>query len=351
MSDFLQKAIVSISDLTGSDKLPLFKRLMESINQGVLIVDLDEKIIFVNSEFCEMSGYDLEEVVGEYAPKILLGVEWSDKMNAKLEDRKQRKSETYQIEIIRKDGTPRWMNISASPILDANDQVVGAIGMHTDITEKIEHEKALKKALQEKELLLQETHHRVKNNLQVISSLMNLQSAMISEETDIEGAFAKCRSRINAMATLHEIVYKYGESGKINFLEYCETLIQQIRQILAVQEQNVQITTNIAPTFLSVDDALSCGMYINELMSNSVEHAFDGNGGEISLVVTNRNDKISIVISDNGQGLPDKFNIEESKTLGMQLITSFAEKLNAELIIDGDNGSTFKLSFESKTDN
>jgi PAS domain S-box-containing protein len=351
MTDFLQKAIVSISDLGGTEDLPLFRRLMESINQGVLIVDLDQKIIYANANFCELVGYEAEELTGEYAPKALLGVDWSEIMNARIEDRKNRKSESYQILVNHKNGSQKWMQVNAAPIIDTNDKVVGSIGLHADVTEKIEQDKALKKALQEKELLLQETHHRVKNNLQIISSLMNLQSTMLSEESDIETAFAKCRSRINAMASLHEIVYKSGESGKINFREYCGSLIQQIRQVLAVKEQNITINADIELRLLSVDDALSCGMYINELISNSVEHAFSETGGTINLRVSKKTNQTVIEISDNGKGLPADFDIETTNSLGMQLVSSFAEKLNGILEINGDDGSRFSLSFEPKSEN
>jgi len=332
---------MSLSDLTRTEELPLFMRLMDMMHDGVMIVDLEEIVVYVNDRFCEITGFEREELIGNVATEILLGQEVMPIMRGKVKERSQRISENYEIKITHKDGKKIWLRVSGSPILDVDNNVVGSIGLHTDISDKKLKDQQLKSALNEKELLLQETHHRVKNNLQVISSLMSLQLKKVETREDAMEAFMTCQKRIHAMSVIHDIVYDFGESGKINFKKYCEKLVNHLSHALGTSEQNVVIEKCLEVEYMDVDDALTCGLLINELLANSIEHAFTELGGTIKLSIVNREDKIRFGFEDNGKGLPANFDINKGESLGLQLIQSFVERLDGRLEIESLNG--FKL--------
>lgn len=348
MTDFLNNAISGLSDLTRTDELPLFMRLMDMMHDGVMVVDLNEVVVYVNNRLCEITGYTHNELVGNVAADVLLKEEAAPTMRKKVKERSQRISENYEIKVRRKDGREIWLRISGSPILDVDNKVVGSIGLHTDITEKKEYEQRLKSTLSEKALLLKETHHRVKNNLQVISSLMSLQIKTINTREDAIEAFVTCQKRIYAMSVIHDIVYDFGDSGMINFTMYGAKLISHLCRALGTKEQNILVDTNLAVNRMNVDDALTCGLLINELLTNSVEHAFDGNGGSVVLSITHEKKKIKFSFSDDGKGLPDNFDPNFGDSLGLSLIQSFADRLDGQLDISGRDGASFQIVFPKK---
>jgi len=336
---------MSLSDLTRTEELPLFMRLMDLMHDGVMVVDLEEIVVYVNNRFCEITGFEREELIGNVATEVLLEQEVMPIMKEKVQERSQRISENYEIKIAHKEGKEIWLRVSGSPILDVDNNVVGSIGLHTDITDKKLKDQQLKRALNEKELLLQETHHRVKNNLQVISSLMSLQLKKVETREDAMEAFMTCQKRIYAMSVIHDIVYDFGESGKINFKKYCEKLINHLCNAMGTEEHNVVIEKCLEVEYMDVDDALTCGLLINELLANSIEHAFTGLGGKIKLSIVNNEGKIRFGFEDNGKGLPTNFDINRGESLGLQLIQSFVERLDGQLEIQGYNGFKFGVTF------
>lgn len=336
---------MSLSDLTRTEELPLFMRLMDLMHDGVMVVDLKEVVVYVNDRFCDITGFNREELIGNIATEILLGQEVMPIMKEKVKERSQRISENYEIKITHKEGNGIWLRVSGSPILDVDNNVVGSIGLHTDITDKKLKDQQLKRALNEKELLLQETHHRVKNNLQVISSLMSLQLKKVETREDAMEAFVTCQKRIYAMSVIHDIVYDFGESGKINFKKYCEKLINHLCNALGTSEYNVIIEKSLEVDCMDVDDALTCGLLINELLANSIEHAFTEHGGVIKLSIVNKEDMIRFVFEDNGKGLPANFDINKGESLGLQLIKSFVERLDGQLEIQSCNGFKIGVTF------
>jgi PAS domain S-box-containing protein len=347
MSNFLQKSISPISGFEDLTTHPLFKGIMDSMNDGALIVDLNDKIVYANNKMCEITGYDRFELIGEIATKIFLNNGSTSKIKRRIKKRKKLLSDSYELVLTKKDKKKCWVRISGSPIVDEENNVVGSIGLHTDITLRKENEAALKKALKEKELLLQETHHRVKNNMQIVSSLMSLQAGKIKNAEEAKEAFITCQKRIKAIAILHEIIYKCDDSGKINFNSYCKKIIEELRDALGLEEQNISLSHISSIGNMEMENALTCGMLINELVFNCVEHAFTKNGGAITLLVKNHGKNTILKIKDNGKGLPSDFSLIEEDSLGLLLIEAFVEQLDGVLEVENKNGASFTVKFPS----
>jgi two-component sensor histidine kinase len=200
----------------------------------------------------------------------------------------------------------------------------------------------LKKSLNEKDILLKEVHHRVKNNMQIISSILNLQGKYIKDENDL-GLFVDCTSRIQSMALVHEHLYRSDNLARIIFSDYIKTLIQSLTITYGVDSRRISITDHIDNVDLTIDLCIPCALLINEIVSNSLKHAFPDNmSGNISIQFTaEQQNMYTLTISDTGIGLPNDSDPESCKTLGLQLIQALVLQLNAELVKSFINGTKY----------
>lgn len=208
--------------------------------------------------------------------------------------------------------------------------------------EQIQDQKTqIEQSLKEKEALIKEIHHRVKNNLQIITSMLNLQIGKIDDEKT-ESIFFEAKQRINAIALTHQMLYQKTTLSNINLAEYIETLVRQIEA--SMSSAKIEIVTDLAPTNerLTIDGAVPLGLIINELLTNCYKHAFpQGKKGVITVSLAEHEDTFTVKVSDNGVGLPENFEQGETKTLGMELVFILVEQLDSKLIIENRNGSAF----------
>ncbi len=213
-----------------------------------------------------------------------------------------------------------------------------------DVTERVRAEEQIRAALVEKEVLLREIHHRVKNNLQLISSLLNLQADTIAAP-EVRAAFQESESRIQAIGHIHEQLYGSGNLAQIEMHPYVRGLTNYLRQLhgRAGIVQEIDIADDIV---LAIQQALPCGQIINELISNAFEHAFPLDGyGIIRIAIYANNEQTELIVSDNGIGLPRDMDLENHKTLGLRLVDMFTRQLKGTLTLSGDKGVTFKITF------
>jgi two-component sensor histidine kinase len=202
----------------------------------------------------------------------------------------------------------------------------------------------IEQTLKEKEALIREIHHRVKNNLQIINSMLNLQIGKIQDEKT-ETILFEARQRINAIALTHQMLYQRSTISNINLSEYIETLVRQIEAAMSLS--NISTVVQVSPTNekLTIDGAVPLGLVINELLTNAYKHAFPGGrSGSINVSLTENENSFTISVTDNGVGLPKSFDYSESKTLGMELVFILVEQLDSKLIVNTTNsGTTFKF--------
>lgn len=209
---------------------------------------------------------------------------------------------------------------------------------------KISEEK-LKGSVQEKEVLIKEVHHRVKNNLQIIISLIRLQASKVSDE-NLNSHLNETLNRIKSIALVHEMLYRSEDLSHIEFREYINKITESLRTIYADRTKGVNINIDSDDVYITVDKAVPCAIIINELVTNSIKHAFnETHTGDISISMNRQNGYYSMNIEDNGSGLKHDFNFQNTDSLGLNLVSSLADQLDAEVNIENHLGASFSFRF------
>lgn len=212
------------------------------------------------------------------------------------------------------------------------------------IAEREESEKTIKQALMEKDILMTELHHRVKNNLAVIAGLFSLKLDSVKNE-DARNVLMESRNRVRSMALIHNRLYKSNNFADVNFEQYVHELITEIKMSYPTICDSVSINLNISDTTINVNAAIPCGLILNELLTNCYKHAFiNRNDGVIHIWFTNANNQISLIVKDNGVGLPPDF--EKAESLGITVIQSLSDQLEGTYKFSSDNGTRFELIFK-----
>jgi PAS domain S-box-containing protein len=241
-----------------------------------------------------------------------------------------------------------WFQMFVNPIRsDDGSAEVSCIAY--DITERKEMEGQIRGALKEKEVLLQEVHHRVKNNLQVISSMLNLQRRFVSDPGIVQ-VLEESQNRIATMSFIHESLYRATDFSSIGFSEYLQRLAGNLMTSYARRDCRVELHTELEPVFLNLDQAIPCGLIVNELLSNAMKYAFVGRAqGVVTLRVGQAAGRVQIEVRDDGVGLPEGFDWKTHDSLGMYLVQALTEQLDGELEIGKGPGSSFLVSFTPST--
>lgn len=216
-----------------------------------------------------------------------------------------------------------------------------------DITERKRTEEQIRASLREKEVLLKEIHHRVKNNMQVIISLLNLQSKHVKDKHDLE-ILKDSQNRIKSMALIHDKLYQSKDLASIDFAEYIENLASHVFNTYSVSSSAIKLVADIKDVPLDINTAIPCGLIINELISNSLKYAFpDGQEGEIRIkLYASKDDTFTLIVSDKGIGLPEDLDFRNIKSLGLQVVVALVEQLKATIERDRSEGTAFKIVFK-----
>jgi len=252
----------------------------------------------------------------------------------------------HRYRIFRSDGSIRWVESNVFPVKNAQGEVYCLAGLVDDITEHQQAIVQLQAALAEKEALLKEIHHRVKNNLQIISSLLRLQGGTTTDER--AGSILRdSRNRIETIAVLHEHLYQSENLSHINFAVYAERLIGSITSMNQAAYQTVKVNMHIEPFKLDPETAVLCGLILNELISNAHRHAFpDGRAGEITIRAQATNEtECMFEVRDNGIGIPPEFDVQRVKTLGLKLVRQLTRQLRGTMSLSSDNGTSVRIDF------
>ena len=243
------------------------------------------------------------------------------------------------------DGHYIWVETVGNPLSNDKGEFSGAVYITRDITELKNVENQLKSSLEEKEVLLREIHHRVKNNMQIISSLLNLQSRHLNDEKTVN-VLKESRNRVRSMAMVHEELYRSHDLSKIDFADYIQRLLSGLFSSYGVDYDFIKSEINVEDILLTIDIAVPCGLVINELISNSLKHAFvQGQKGKISLKFHSDCEKYILTVADDGIGIPENIDLENTKTLGLQLVNTLVKQLSGNITIYKDTGTLFKIVF------
>ncbi len=223
--------------------------------------------------------------------------------------------------------------------------VIANHGIMRNVTKQKQNEARIKASLAEKEILFKEINHRVKNNLQIISSLLSLQGHDIQDPLVLQ-YFKKSQDRIKAMALVHEKLYQSEDLARIDFGDYLRTLTEDLHSSYGIGAQNIGLNIEVESMLLGVDAAIPCGLIVNELISNSLKHAFpDNRPGLITVQAHSFNGNHTMVVKDDGVGLPQDLDIRSAKSLGLTIINALSGQLGAAVEIENDGGAQFRITF------
>jgi two-component sensor histidine kinase len=222
------------------------------------------------------------------------------------------------------------------------------VGVTMDITDRKRAEEALRASLREKEVLLREVHHRVKNNLQLISSLLALQASRI-EDAAAADVFTESQNRVRAMALVHENLYRCGDLASVRLAGHVQGLCAHLERSVRIDPERIVLDVAAADGTLDLDRSIRLGLLINELVSNALKHAFpDGRTGRIGVQLTLWENWYILVVADNGVGLPRELDLGHSDSLGLQLVSDLTEQLGGTLTLDRAGGTTITIRFPAR---
>lgn len=309
---------------------------------AIFEIALDGSILDCNARACSLFGYSREELLGMQT-KNFTPDEYIDDLPQQITPNITTGSEVLQREYKKKDGTVFPCEINTK-IYHRNDKD-HLIAYVRNISEQIKFQETIEQSLREKETLLAEVHHRVKNNLAVISGLLEMQTFNAKDER-IAKELKESQSRIQSIATVHEILYQSESFSDIALHSYIDELASFIAGTFGPHDKNIHFEKEIEPISLTVKQAVPCGLLLNELITNAYKHAFEGRSeGIITIKLFKKADTIHLQVSDNGVGLPEDFEASSS-SLGMTLINTLVRQLGGSLTIVGSPSACFHITFD-----
>lgn len=331
--------------------LRLLQSAIENSSESIAIIEAKpsdgtgRKILYVNDAFEQMTGYSGAEMIGK-SFYMLNGPKTSKEERKKLQNALEN-WQAYETEFInyKKDGSEYWVHVSFAPVMNANDNDSHWVAVGRDVTNRRRRESELRESLQEKETLLMEIHHRVKNNLAVVSSMMQLQ-AMEEEDQNLQRKLYDSVVRIRTMVTIHELLYESRSFTRIDFSENLKKLISMIVETFR-SNQNVEIDLQCDPIVLNVNQAIPFSLIVNEIITNAFKHAFPyGESGTISIYLKEENGIVDLRVTDDGKGLPESFKKENTNSLGLKLIDVLSRQMNTSFEFNNriSGGTEFRIS-------
>lgn len=319
----------------------LLSELFNTSPLGIALLNHHDEVIEVNHGFTKLFGYEYDEISGLELDRVIVPKE-------SFEDAKELTKTPYVDEVVtqrkKKSGELIDVIIYSVPII-IDGKMVFKYGIYVDISERRKSEEQLRKSLKEKEVLLAEIHHRVKNNLAVITGLLELQSYSTKEEA-AKIVLKDSQMRIHSIALVHEKLYDNDNFSDIKIKEYIQDLTRTVEKTMVLKTVSVDVFFDLDDVSLVLTQAIPCGLLLNEILTNSYKHAFDGReNGRIDISFKETDNHLLFTIKDNGIGLEEDVYKKKRSSLGMKLIKTLGKQLNAKVDIDTSSGTKFEFEF------
>ncbi len=320
-----------------------YKTIFENTGTATIIVEENSTVSLVNTQFENLYGLKKEFIEGK---------KWTDFVSEKFIPRMRKYHLTrrinpevvprnYEFDFVDSSGEIKNIFVTVAIVPGTTKSLVSL----QDITYRKTAENALKTSVLEKDTLLREIHHRVKNNLQIISSLLNLQSRYIEDEEALD-VFIESQNRVRSMAIIHEKLYKSDKMSKIDFGEYINDLTKSLFYNYLIEQDKIRIITNIENIYFDVDTSIPCGLIVNELITNCVKHAFPNDiNGEINIDMSNNQGIYTLNVSDNGVGFPEDIDFKNTESLGLQLVSNLVNQLDGTVELVNKGGTSVVIKF------
>lgn len=355
-----------------------FSAISKQTTEGITVADMDGNYVYVNPAFCKMSGYTEKELL----KLTVFDMKAPDQNHSSFKQSKEKmEGKPIRVNLMRKDGSVYFTEIIGNVIEVDNEKLV--LGTIRDVSERVKYEREIehlnqnlertvvertkelketvqalnneiaKKAIIEeqlresvalKDILLKEITHRVKNNMQIISSIISLQKEHLPE--DVHEFMDQIKNRIHSMALIHETLYKNNDYKEVQFDKYINSLMKYLQN--SSVKENILIKCDLAKHKLPLDVATSCGMILMELITNAIKYAFPNDREGIIEIKFSKNTEglNELIVTDNGIGFPKTKNFRKAKTLGLQLVSNLIAQLDGEVVQEVENGTRYTISFK-----
>lgn len=336
-------------------KEQLLNITLSNIGSGVIVLDTKGKVFYLNNMAQALTGFSEKEDLSKHINDIF--ITQNEKNEELIDFPSLTNNNTLETEVVavlnnallknlkNEDKIP--IDINTAPLKDEKNRILGAIIIFRNISQRIKMEKKLRLSLSEKELLLKEIHHRVKNSLQLTSSLLSIQSSEITDKTALQ-ALKKSQDRIKTIALVHEKLYQSQNYKNIDIKKYLEDLLEYLKDSFDFKTHSITLVTNIESFSLKTKNVINCGLIINELILNSLEHAFKKDQKDkkiqVSFYKTSEN-HYTLKVQDNGKGFPADFSTKDTLSLGFELILQLVRQMKGEYNVSSKKGAEIKISF------
>ncbi len=325
-------------------KLRLLAFTLNCARDAFVITDLESMILFVNQATVEMYGFAEEELIGKNV-RLLRPADFSSDLTEQIRAGTRTGGWSGEVQNVRKNGESFPIELWTSTVRNDQGEPVALVGVAREITRRKLVEARLRTSLREKEVLLKEIHHRVKNNLQVISSLLSLQASKLSGD-DMVNILKESQTRVKSMALVHEELYQSDDFSRIDFADYAHRLTTSLFHTYRPEVTPIALAVDVEEIFLTVDTAIPCGLIINELVSNALKYAFRGRErGRVDIRLVREGGEYRLTIADDGIGLPGNIDPETTETLGLQLVSTLTRQLGGTLAVRRGGGTQFTVAF------
>lgn len=348
---FVLAVIVDITDRKHAEEM--IHLAVEASPNGMVMTDKNGIIVMVNSTTEMLFGYPRNELIGQQIEILIPESHREHHPELRRNYLKQPSARAMghgrDLYGLHKNGMEFPVEVGLNPIRTPQGMMV--LASVINITERKHQESQLKAALKEKELLLAEIHHRVKNNLQIIDSLLGMQSDMLVNETAVS-LLRESQNRVKSMALIHQILYESSDFANVDFSSVLRALVSNLEYSYALDASRISVNIDTDPVFLPIDISIPLGLIVNELCSNAMKYAFgehDSGVIEISLKYAEPH-VLQVYVADNGTGIPDEFDLKDSSTLGLQLVHLLGEQISAELNFQRKEPTSFTLRIPVEVD-
>jgi PAS domain S-box-containing protein len=321
-----------------------YRTIFENVQDVFYQLDKQGNIIEISPSIERNSGYKPSELIGKPAEMFYLNPEDRKYLIKEIEEKGE--VDDYELTFKTKSKNLLYVSTNAHFLFDSSKNPIGIEGSLRDLTERKNIEIQLKQSLIEKEILLKEIHHRVKNNLMIISSLLDLESRYIKDKAS-KDIFKESQNRARSMALIHERLYQSTDLKRIDFGEYISSLATELFHTYESDPGLIELKINAENILLDINTAIPLGLIVNELITNSLKHAFPkGMKGEIIVDFHPIDDHYEFTVKDNGIGFPEDLDYQNTDSLGLQIVNSLTDQIDGEIELDRNNGTEFKITFK-----
>ncbi len=317
----------------------MWETIFNASEVPLMILDTEHRIIRIN-ESMKNKAFINHDVMGEKCYNVTHGLSKPPEFCPHVKTIQNNEEHTEEVEF-----PDFWLLVSTSPIYDHDGNLIGSGHIAQDITKQKKAEKKNQNLLELKELLLKETHHRVKNNLVTIAGLLSLQAINIKDQ-DAKEALLDSQNRAKAMAIIHQKLYSYANFEKIDLNHYFMQLLEEVLKTYSA-DKKIHYFLDVDDISFNVDTALILGLIINELVSNSLKYAFsEDKEGIIRVSLHKTSDGFILIVSDNGKSIPEYIDLENPDSFGLTIVNLLTKQINGQISVKRDNGTIFTIKFE-----